>query len=1481
MARIPTFTVTNPHADPVDDALTPGSFTTTGLPTPTAPNAPAWMREQAPPDLTPDTPPSEAAASGVREVSAPPQEEVEDDANGPTLAELFAQADETKDVTEPTVEDLFRQADKEKLAATVAETERAKVQKDFEEAAAGKPTVVNSTPELSMWNMFSDTAFGRVLELAGEGWQKGYKDDPMGLGPETLQKLRDVGFLPDGEHGSVDDFTQMFNQQVIVPMVAAADVATRLPAGLLFFTAGAVGQLAEETGVTKLTGTTKGRLVRDIVSLGEMAGLLSTLYMPAGVPAVERRLAERRRADTTEAFGGAPAGPREPIASGGPATPPPVIPQPYSPSTSHLRHRPSAYSPDVPGEELTAKNIEWLDYTNGLQDVARASGIPYRNRSRFDVIADLKQKYPHLDSSKGPYDFKGFADTRGKGDMFHGTSSPIPGGKPSEGHYRSLNYYGNGFYTTDAADVASGYSKARQAKDPTIYRVTENSQLRMYDMESPLTPEMRGKLGEVGDTEDLIEDALNSGAKNMREIFDEIRDNSAGANVSADEVQNLFDSIQEALKAAGYAGMTHKGGLRTKAPAHDVRIYFNPETDLTLTKVDPDSLRAAAAPGPQAPADLPAGSIVPHAPIDDVPPEGGAHKSWEDLKNERGKTGDSGSSGPSAAGATGPTDHAGNINLNYIDDDASIQEVIRAAAAANDDFRAARRGVVTHEDTVRAADALGMTPEELSKRLIGQALNAEEVHAVRQLGIDSAEAVHQAASKYRATGSTSDLIVLRENILRHTMIQEHWAGAAAEAGRALNIFKQKIYASAGQKQTGQTIEDHLRRINDPEVLEDLSGGTVGRDLMDDLAKAITNAKTPREVSRVTDRLRKAGVGDMFYEFWINGLLSGAQTQARNAISNTAFALSVVPETAAAGVVGSIRRLAGGSQDSVRLEEAYARLIPFFTSQKRALKLALNAWRTEVPSFGGTKLEYLDKFGGAKRGAIPDLTGKINLFGREINYTVGGKQVRIPGRLLMASDEYYKAIAYDQEISAIAWRTALKEKLKGSAFRDRVVDLQQNPTEDMVKKAMANADYQTFTTKYDKITGTFAKLRDLIPGAKLIVPFLRTPSNIMKRVYERTPLAFLTPGKAMRGKLGAAEQDMAIARATIGSLTSYVSYEAASAAYEEVAAALRGEKGEEAQATAINEIEVTMALATSVTMAVMEGRLNGGGPSKPQERAVMYADGWMPNSIRVGDMLYSYAGTEPMGMLMSLAASSAELRNEMTEAEADKLAGLIMGAFKNAVIEKTFFKGPANFLDMLMNPEMKGEKWAQSMAASMIPSVVGGLARQEDPTMREIGSMLDAIQSRVPFMSNRLPPKIDIWGKDIVYGGSLGPDILSPIYESKMKNDPVNIKLLSIRVWPAKLRDTMGGVELIGKEIEDWQRTAGALRYTMVAEQINSPGFNELELWMQKRLVKSTLGAAKALAKVTFLGDHKAVADRINLNKIAGLFDEDEASYVED
>ena len=66
--------------------------------------------------------------------------------------------------------------------------------------------------------------------------------------------------------------------------------------------------------------------------------------------------------------------------------------------------------------------------------------------------------------------------------------------------------------------------------------------------------------------------------------------------------------------------------------------------------------------------------------------------------------------------------------------------------------------------------------------------------------------------------------------------------------------------------------------------------------------------------------------------------------------------------------------------------------------------------------------------------------------------IGGKQVRIPGRLLMAEDEFFKAIGYRQEINAQAFRLAANEGLKGKALAKRVAELKANPTDEMAKAA---------------------------------------------------------------------------------------------------------------------------------------------------------------------------------------------------------------------------------------------------------------------------------------------------------------------------------------------------------------------------------------------------------------------------------------------
>lgn len=170
-------------------------------------------------------------------------------------------------------------------------------------------------------------------------------------------------------------------------------------------------------------------------------------------------------------------------------------------------------------------------------------------------------------------------DTRGLGRQYHGTSKPVAA--LDEFSYNPLNIYGQGFYTTDAMDVARGYTKKGKGTSPTIYRVSEQVPQKLYDMDAPLGKEAAKAIEPVRDT--FVGDILESEQpKTMRELYDEVRAWSRGEGMSADEVQELFDSIGYNLEQQGYTGMTHKGGAHTGTKPHRVNIYFNPPTNIKV-----------------------------------------------------------------------------------------------------------------------------------------------------------------------------------------------------------------------------------------------------------------------------------------------------------------------------------------------------------------------------------------------------------------------------------------------------------------------------------------------------------------------------------------------------------------------------------------------------------------------------------------------------------------------------------------------------------------------------------------------------------------------------------------------------------------------------------------------------------------------------------------------------------------------------------
>lgn len=235
-----------------------------------------------------------------------------------------------------------------------------------------------------------------------------------------------------------------------------------------------------------------------------------------------------------------------------------------------------------------------VDYTS-LKRINAPKEVDYNNLTAIKKVNTQQQKdldevqglndaglispkeYESMKASiENPIDFS--VDTRGGGQQYNGTSNPIE--VMDEYTYNPSNIYGQGFYTTDATDIAKGYSRKGRGKTPTIYKVNKKNDLNFLDMEEPLTPALHRKLRRIDDEYDnvMLEDVTN-----LREYYDERR--LVNPNESIYDIQDALSSFQSTWEGMGYQGLRHKGGLKTGNTAHNVEIIFDAKSHVDLEKV--------------------------------------------------------------------------------------------------------------------------------------------------------------------------------------------------------------------------------------------------------------------------------------------------------------------------------------------------------------------------------------------------------------------------------------------------------------------------------------------------------------------------------------------------------------------------------------------------------------------------------------------------------------------------------------------------------------------------------------------------------------------------------------------------------------------------------------------------------------------------------------------------------------------------------
>ena len=188
-------------------------------------------------------------------------------------------------------------------------------------------------------------------------------------------------------------------------------------------------------------------------------------------------------------------------------------------------------------------------------------------------------------------------DTRGQGQFFHGAAAEIK--QLDEGYYETMNIYGQGFYTTDDVKTAGSYTKknarsvAKTGGTPgqVIYQAVEREPVNFYDLDAPASDSVKQQLEKSARYSQSVSDALDELDTDpnisLAKLMDEIRVISPSVGESADTIQEVFEGLRETLEAEGYGGFTHVGGKLTKAGReHQVKIYWNPETQLELKRYE-------------------------------------------------------------------------------------------------------------------------------------------------------------------------------------------------------------------------------------------------------------------------------------------------------------------------------------------------------------------------------------------------------------------------------------------------------------------------------------------------------------------------------------------------------------------------------------------------------------------------------------------------------------------------------------------------------------------------------------------------------------------------------------------------------------------------------------------------------------------------------------------------------------------------------
>lgn len=531
--------------------------------------------------------------------------------------------------------------------------------------------------------------------------------------------------------------------------------------------------------------------------------------------------------------------------------------------------------------------------------------------------------------------------------------------------------------------------------------------------------------------------------------------------------------------------------------------------------------------------------------------------------------------------------------------------------------------------------------------------------------------------------------------------------------------------------------------------------------------------------------------DKVISVWKAGLLTGIKTSGLNIFSNTSHFVSEGIKNIPAKVVDSVISLFTKKQTIGLTIKGLSGIKEGFIKGTRYLKTGFD--ERDI----GTKLDWNRvNFG----------KGKIAKGLQAYEETVF--------RVMGAEDQpfYYGAKAmslYDQAIAQ-----ANTQGLKGTERNDFINNLVENPTDEMVRYSVLDAEIAVYQnpTQLGKIARSIQKTKI----GEFVIPFGKTPSAVATQIINYSPIGIV---KTIASNIGKGKFDQRTFSQGMGR------------AITGIAALWLG------------------------TLLYKKGKITLSYPTTEKEQKLWEIEGRKENSIKIGNTYRSVSALGPMGNLLTVGGYFQKAYDE-TGSPTGAMMTSAVGMVKS-FSEQTFLQGVNQIIDALNDPARSAEGYFGSTLSSVIPTISGDIARATDPTERRSETILQRMQAKIPFFRNKLEPKITVLGQELPTQGNPLEIMIDPTRPTTDISTPLVVELRRLynegyKVTPSLLGDKKGYKGLTQQQnTEIWKR-AGQITDSKLTALIELDTYKKLSDEDKGKIIDTFVSKSQVSARVSMV-----------------------------